>query len=383
MKKGFLKFSDERNKKYSIKTEIDFASEKKKVVKKAVYNEGNEHLDHIISSCENLEKYYSEVKLCPVRKSEAGIEFDFVEGRLLLNEYLDRMNDKDIKGYEELLLFHKDIVVGNEKNKCEFKSSKEFEQWFGDSKVYENKEGLIFSNFDAIAANIIMQDNEPVFIDYEWTVDFVMPKDLVIYHCIYDAYIHNQGLEEFYSMDKVLQLLDIKTSREDLEKNYEHFFNFVICDENGESYAKDKFKCLKPSYSVPHIAKEWQNCAGEWQRAVEANLKIQQELDESRKEWEKCANLWKEAVAANEEKDKELEHTKKEWLNTAEEWKAAVASVEQVTEWYRDLEKRFDELKKMHEELDIRYNELQNAHNEVINSKVWKLNTKLHSVLKK
>ena len=312
MNLNYLKYSDERNKRFSIKTEILLKGREKIVRKQAVFPEGQEHIDNMYYTQIQLKKYYPEVEICSAKKNGNSIEFEFIEGDMLYDKYRDAVKSNDISAYEALLKYHYNIICGSEQNKCNFETSEKFKEWFGEDSDYKNLEGLEYSNFDAIATNIIIRKDNPVFIDYEWVMNFTMPKELVVYHCIKDGYLHNPDFERFYSFQKVLILFEFKTKEEVLEKSYKQFFNYVITNEDGKSYIKNKYQCLKTARPVSEILKEWEKCAEEWKKAVEANQELDKRLKYVNTEWEKCAEEWKKAVEANQELDSQLKYSNEE-----------------------------------------------------------------------
>lgn len=359
MKQGFLKFSDERNKRFSIKTWVGFHNGKKVVYKYPVYKEGMEHIQHIFDSQKPLKTYFPDVEVCTAKKAGDKLEFEFVEGDLLLDCYEKALKNHNAAEYEKLLLFHKSIICGSKENQCDFQVSDAFQEWFGSADAYKGAQGMVYSNFDAIAGNVIIRDNKPVFIDYEWTMDFVMPKDLVIYHCIYDAYLHYPELEAFYPISKVLEYLGISSKREDLEAGYRHFYDFVICDEQGRSYGKDKYQCLKTVFKTEHILEEWEKCANQWKAAIKANEQTNKELEHAREEWEMCATEWKNAVKANAELDQKLQHVCGEHTKSLE-------TINNLNAEYGFLQEQYDEL--------------QTQYQNVINSRWWRLRNKIKGV---
>lgn len=352
MKCGYIKYSDERNKNFSIKTVCSTENNVNTVKKFPIYEEGIAHLDKMYAAQEKLKKYYTDVYICKAWKDKEALEFEFITGKMLLDKYKKAVKNNDIAEYEKILRYHKKLICGNEQNKCNFTESPEFNEWFGDGAAYNGKEGLKFSNFDAIASNIIMRGEEPVFIDYEWTIDFVIPKDLAIYHCINDGYIHNMDFEEFYPMSKVFELLNITTDKNVLSNSYNHFFEYVISDKDGHSYAKDKYQCIKLSHSISTIMEEWQKCADEWKKAAEANNNLTKELATANIEWEKCANEWKNAVVAN----KEMNRLLFEALSRAENAENAINS---------------------------EYLPMKQEYEYVANTKVWKVVRKTKKLLKR
>lgn len=356
MKQGYLKFSDERNRRFSIKTEIFSDNDTKKVYKYAIFDEGKEHLQHVFDSQIMLKKYYPEVEICQAWKMDDRLEFEFVEGNLLLDCYVTAMHEGNVAEYERLLKFHKSIACGSDENQCDFQESEAFKAWFGSADAYKGTQGMVYSNFDAIAGNVILRGEKPVFIDYEWTMDFVMPQELVVYHCVYDAYLHHPELEEFYPFEKVLDCLEITTDRETLDESYQHFFDYVICDEEGRSYGKDKYLCLKSTFATEYLLEEWQKCAAEWKAAVQANEQLDKELAHAHEEWQKCAAEWENAVKANTELDGELRRLCDECTKSAN---------------------IVQELSAKQEALQEQYNVLQTQYQNVVNSKWWKLRNKI------
>ncbi len=280
MKVDYIKFSDERNKRFSIKTIV----RPEGVYKEAIFPEGKAHVEKMLKTQKELKKYYSKAELCPVRPEGKGIVFDFIQGETLLEQYKSAVSKGDKAFYEELLKLHKELVCGDESNACTFEAGEEFRSWFGEAEAYEHGKGLKYSNFDAIASNIIFREGNPVFIDYEWVMEFVMPQDLVIYHCVKDSYIHVPELEEFYPLEKAMEFLGVSTDVEAMEKSYKAFYEYVVCDENGRSYAKDKFLCLKPMYDPAFVMGEWQMCAREWTKSVEIVNILNAELEPLRAE---------------------------------------------------------------------------------------------------
>lgn len=356
MKQGFLKFSDERNKRFSIRTHICSGDSTKTVYKYPVFAEGMEHLQHMYDSQTMLKKYYPDVEICKAWKMNDKLEFEFVEGELLLDCYVKAVKNGNMDEYERLLDFHKEIICGCDENQCDFEGSDAFTLWFGNADAYKGKKGMVYSNFDAIAGNIVLRNEKPVFIDYEWTMDFIMPQDLVVYHCMYDAYLHHPEFEEFYPVCKAMEHLGIAVEREKLEENYQHFFNYVISDEEGRSYGRDKYSCLKNAFRTDYILEEWEKCAAQWKAAAQANEQLDAELAHAREEWQKCAKEWENAVHANAELDGELKRLCEECTRSADMVRTMSAQKDALQE---------------------QYNMLQTQYQNVINSKWWKLRCKI------
>ncbi len=310
MRKLWIKFSDERNRKYSIKTTIyrEETSGKKLVSKEAIFPEGIEHLHNILNYYSTCEKIFPNCKMCPAEYQNDILWFEYIEGESLEDKYRIAYKEKNESLFCDLLKLHVSLICGNEENSdCIFSNSPEFESIFGIGKQFEGEKGLKISNFDAIASNIIFtSDSIPTFIDYEWFFLMPLPKELIIFHCIKDLYIHIHGLEEFFPLQKAMDYLEISNTEETLDYACKHFFHNVVTEPDGKSFAGTKQVCLQGEQDVQyyiedakHAHEEWAICAKNWQDAVKA-------YDELKKSHKEIEDYWKQASQANAQLNNEL-----------------------------------------------------------------------------
>lgn len=355
MKQNIIKFSDERNKRFSIKTKIVTENGIKKVYKYPIFEEGMAHIRRMDALKDGINAHYDAIKPCESYLHDDCIEFEYVQGKSLEKIYLEAAELNDRAKFEEILDYHYSLIVGKSDNVCEFYNSEEFTEWFGIGGLYEGKAGLCFSNFDAIPSNIIIRNNEPCFIDYEWIMDFVMPRDLLVYNCVHVLYLDNPWIQKFYPLEDALTYLKVETSLADLQASYAHFFEYIICDENGASYAKDKITCLKPLDTIESIRAEWSECANNWKCAAETNDMLNSELKKALKSMDFASEEWKKAVEANERLNAEL--------------KEAVEANERLIAELKEVRESRDEYKQQYEL--------------VVNSRGWKMLSRIRNVGKK
>ncbi len=244
MKKKYIKFSDERNRKYSIKTIIWDDDGQTRVTKEAIFPEGREHISNIHYNGSLLKKYY-DVEICDSWLKDGIIEFEFISGESLESKYIACLEKNDIDTFKELLSVHKTCIMGKQDNLTIFEDSEEFNKIFGKEERFIGIPALKCSNFDAIASNIIYRNDRQVFIDYEWVYEFVIPVDLVLYHCLFDLYSHNDKLESFFPLNSALEMLGVEIDHTILKNAYETFHRHIITDGDANSYALVKAICLK------------------------------------------------------------------------------------------------------------------------------------------
>ena len=295
MKATYYKFSDERNRTYSVSTRFQDVEGARKVIKAPVYPEGKVHMEHILSYQDALKAAYPKVTICPVEEVDGELHFDFIKGKGLSGLYEDCALREDKAEYERLLQLHKQIVLGAEDNTCAFVESELTRTWFGPLREYVGKPALKVANYDAIAGNIIMQGEQPVFIDYEWVFLEPIPRDLVLYHCIRDEYLHNERLEAFYPLEDALLAIGVVDRPQIMEQAYHNFFNHVISERDGRSFALGKLSCLK----AEHEAQDNRLDDERRQHLEHEKNVMEQELTHVKREWDKCALYWKQSLEEN------------------------------------------------------------------------------------
>ena len=352
MTPSYIKFSDERNKKYSIKTIIAEEDGRRYVIKEPIFPEGIEHIDNIVRNFSLLQKYYDNIRICPVRKEGSRLLFEYIEGKSLLSCYRECMEHNDASEYENWLINHKNYVSGNKENQCVFHCSPKSEEMFGDLAFLEGAKGIQVANFDATASNIIISNGGPVFVDYEWVCDFPIPEELAIYYGVRDSYLHLPELEGFYSFQKAMEFLGIKSNLESLQEAHIRFFKGVIEEKDGRSFAEQKALGLKGKRRIQEyveenqrIRVEWEKCAGHWKESCDEGQRLREENQKIREEWEKCARYWKESCDEGQRLREESERAH-------EEWKKCL--------------KRFEELNQKYQQLEAEYEG-------IINSRRWKI----------
>lgn len=362
MKSNYFKFSDERSREYSIETRFEETESIRKVIKSAIYPQGKKHLQNIIRYAEVLSKAYPNVRVCPVEEKNGELYFDYIDGELLSSSYAETAEKRDQEQFYQLLKKHRDIILGGKENQTIFVESDESRKWFGNLSQFDGQSGLKVSNFDAIAGNIIMRENQPVFIDYEWVFECVLPTDLVVYHCVSDEYLHNEKLAEVVSLEDALMSLGIKQNISELHEAYKHFFRMVVCDADGKSFADMKFLCLKQTK---------EDCK-------DANLKLEEkekeiaclsaEVSGLKKELNKTLDYWKQSSEANRNYEKELQKMKSVFgqFGNAEEVQRLLAE--------KDAQlKAYDEV----------VQHMQKVYNPITKSLLWRGARKIKRIIKK
>ncbi|MBD5542588.1 MAG: glycosyltransferase family 2 protein [Lachnospiraceae bacterium] len=183
----YSKFSNERNRALAIRTDILQDGNQKPIVRKApVFNEGTAHVLKLLEWEERLTEKYRDtfISLNHCEREDRSVCFEYLEGDTL-ETILDKLY---LEGkYEQLLdLFRQYVnVIRKANSKGKFRYTKEFESIFGDVCVNMDSDAADVNNIDMVVGNIIINNDVWNVIDYEWTFDFPIPVNFIIFRTIF------------------------------------------------------------------------------------------------------------------------------------------------------------------------------------------------------
>ncbi len=179
----YIKFSNERNKKYKIKTKIIVENGIKYVEKSAYGEEAQEHILNMAENYSRLKKCYGEKILlnrCELKGKNA--RFEFIEGETLAKK-IDRLivANKIDEAIDEIIEYFN--IVTDVKPIIKFEKTKDFCDVFGNVEFEKEYESCSISNIDIVFDNVIL-NNGYNLIDYEWTFNFPVPIKYLMYRAV-------------------------------------------------------------------------------------------------------------------------------------------------------------------------------------------------------
>ena len=187
MEPVYVKFSNERNQKLSIYTEISQTAEGRLTVKKVpTQKKATEHVQKLKTIYENLTSMYREegieVNRCTLKENSA--ELEYLTG-ITLEDKLDHLLEDGRTDELEELFFTYIQKVKNIHEKKAFEKTPEFIRVFGDVNLRSDLKSTEVSNIDFVPANIILSEDRVSVIDYEWTFTFPVPSQFLVYRMIF------------------------------------------------------------------------------------------------------------------------------------------------------------------------------------------------------
>ena len=222
----FSKYSNERSKKLQIRTDILLSEDgQKHIVKRAASEEAVSHIDHMYSVYEKLSEIYDKnnigVNVCH-RLDEASVEFEYVSGKTyeeILDEELERKNYLKIidliRDYKSKLI---DVLPTTS-----FAVTKEFKEVFGDIDVGKRLDATDIANIDMVFCNVVINDRWNI-LDYEWTYDFPVPINFILYRAICH-YLYSSGKRTEIWHLGFLQLFGIDEEEQKIYKAMDESFH--------------------------------------------------------------------------------------------------------------------------------------------------------------
>ena len=233
----YSKHSNERARKFCIRTDIEEDGNGNKFVAKyPLTEEAREHLENMARSYERQCIEYSGTKLKPnvckrINDGEGNIrklEFEYLKGPTLDKELATCIEE----GREEdgkLVIRNYADMLRNMKGMKDFEITDSFTELFGEVRVPDGQKSLDITNLDLIFSNFIVNGGWNV-IDYEWTFDFPIPVDFVIYRAVF--YYTRKLPASAYSGVDLFELAGISHEMRQLFAQMEHNFQMYIAGEH-------------------------------------------------------------------------------------------------------------------------------------------------------
>lgn len=182
----YVKYSNDRNEAFRIKTEIRENKGGTKTVNKIPLSKfSNTHIKNINKNFLKLSKSYSNHKysfnVCQYDGYKT--EFEFVEGDLLYDRIVKLALTED---YNAIFSEFDDLYNMLNKNSVNFIPSRNFKEIFGNVSLSGKLKACAVSDIDLILQNILIDScGKYIILDYEWTFDFSVPVLYILFRSIF------------------------------------------------------------------------------------------------------------------------------------------------------------------------------------------------------
>lgn len=189
----YTKYSNERAERFKIRTDIVSDLEGRKIVKKtALTKEAYTHINNIYICYELLSQAYTDPKVSINKccKTNDGLEFEYIKGSTLEEELDELLIKREYTQLIKKIRMYVSIVESGIGKKT-FTPTEDFIKVFGNINLTIPLRAGEVNNIDFVFNNIIVGESWHI-IDYEWTFNFLVPFNYIIYRAIH-YYIYSSS----------------------------------------------------------------------------------------------------------------------------------------------------------------------------------------------
>lgn len=183
----YSKYSNERNPRLAIRTDIlEDENGKRYVHKVSEFPEGQMHIADLYHWYKTFTKLCAGTKLSYNRCEiiPGGVELEYLTGETLEEHLLavqkEKGSDACVEELLEYLNFVKELHTG-----AIFEPTMEFQEVFGKTELQVGTPCAPSSNIDLVCSNILLTGESWTAIDYEWSFDFTIPVNYLLYRIIF------------------------------------------------------------------------------------------------------------------------------------------------------------------------------------------------------
>lgn len=235
----YVKYSNQRKKEFSIVTTINEINGEKFVLKKALNIEAIDHLNKMVSYYNCFNSLNNSISLCPIKVIDnKTVRFEFIKGETFSKIISTYIKNKDYGNLINEIYELKKGLLENGKVQC-FHMTDEFNHVFNVNLENMDLTACSHSNIDLIFDNILISDEKKIVIDYEWTFDFPIPNEYILYRSLF--YNSDFVLLDSKIKKQIYNLIGIKEEYLDIFRKMEdNFQKFVSSEENKFNYYLSK-----------------------------------------------------------------------------------------------------------------------------------------------
>lgn len=227
----FTKYSNERSRKFRIRTDILEENGVRRICKVASSPDSVEHIKNIYASYLHLKEDLAGTQLAVNEciPGDDSVSFPYLEGQTL-EEKLDGLLDKN-KLAEVKTLIHSYFELFSACSQ-EFLPTPEFVEVFGEVSFARPQKCRNISDVDMIFANAIETLKGWELIDYEWTFAFPVPLKYLQYRCLH-YYILGNAARNGISEQELMEEFDIHEEEQRqfaaMERNFQQYILGEYC----------------------------------------------------------------------------------------------------------------------------------------------------------
>lgn len=226
----YTKYSNQRNPEFCIRTDIVQTDNGRVVRKYPTEGASKQHVMNMVDSYSTFATLFakSKFKANKLTPGKDYVEFEYLECETL-EELLDSyLRNKQFDKFEELM---RDYAkrVREVYDKEAFTSSEKFVNVFGEREFAPALRASSMVDIDLVFSNILCNEETWVVIDYEWTFDFLIPVDYILWRsCMY--YLNGAELRsKIYVIEDLCGFMNVDMANAKTFEDMENYFQSEYC----------------------------------------------------------------------------------------------------------------------------------------------------------
>ena len=176
---------------FRVNTVIKEKDGKKSVIKKAATPEAASFLDNIERGRQMLKGIYNQIEVIDCRRTDEGLEFDFIDGQDLLEKIDPNTDpiDKIRKAIDEAFA----VIFDIKEDPKPFEETEQFRRNFPGIHPGGKEQSYSVTNLDSNLDNFKKQGDRIFCFDYEWVEDYPIPIRFVKFRALLYYYMSNES----------------------------------------------------------------------------------------------------------------------------------------------------------------------------------------------
>lgn len=247
----YARFANERCAEYAIQTLICSDADNIKFIwKRPLHQQAKKHIENLYSHYEKLNQQFSGsvISINRCEPYQDGMRFEYINTETTLAEVLQQaVSSRQLRQVMTLITSYANDLREVCKKKT-FVRSEKFQEIFGDIDIPVNEidvfEGIC--DVDLTFDNILINGDEKVIIDYEWTFDMDIPLFFVLWRAVYLFLLGRKDEETRNLRNQIYEALGLTDEERICSCRMEAAFQQYV--SQGYHTLDDMFEHINPGY---------------------------------------------------------------------------------------------------------------------------------------
>lgn len=229
----YSKFQSVYKPEYLVCTSLvkDIESGLIEAVKSPMTEESKKHLQDMLAASVELKTVFLAMDICSCNLCGDELHFPFVNGESFLRRLL-LAAEGEREAYLQLWQGFLALLEPVPEQKCDFYTTSEFKQMFGDGTAFIGEPAYKICSFDLTPANVLVDIGQrPVLIDYEWFFKVPVPIALVKYHTVVTSCKYYPDLVSSIDICDLIKLCGLHAKQMEYESALKNFLETVWDNE--------------------------------------------------------------------------------------------------------------------------------------------------------